>query len=310
MIRIYGPLPPPFGGISNHIHRMGWFLDDAGIMYRVVRQGGVSKVFLIFLLFIDIIFNRPVHLHLFNKWLLVPVLLASFFRRKSKVVLTIHNDRLVGVRWFHWVLRNSRFFTILVVSKRAAKYWRVRNANPVVWMPAYVPPRRRASLEGDFRVICNVWSDYESVVWDYGLDRLVNLCRLHPDLSFHLYVGDVESESRLKSKLPKLSNLTLIFGENLADAFGPRDLFLRLNRVDAFGVSIEEALACGVYCIASNVCVRPAGAVTFRSDDELNLEFRKALQISPETRLEMISSTYRPKRYHYDLMEIYSQVLS
>ena len=29
MIRIYGPLPPPFGGISNHIHRMGWFLDEA-----------------------------------------------------------------------------------------------------------------------------------------------------------------------------------------------------------------------------------------------------------------------------------------
>ncbi|MFZ5469173.1 MAG: glycosyltransferase family 4 protein [Myxococcota bacterium] len=49
------------------------------------------------------------------------------------------------------------------------------------------------------------------------------------------------------------------------------DLFVRPTLVDGDAVSVREALALGVPCVASNVVARPAGVTTFRAGDEAAL---------------------------------------
>lgn len=307
ILRLYGPLPPPYGGISNHISRLEFYLREYKLKYKVINQYKNSKLVLGLRLSIDILLCRPVHIHIFSKYLLLLVFFLTFYRKKSKVMITIHNDRLIGSRFFHFIVRKSSFFLIITVSKRSTKYWKLRNKNKVIWLPAFVPPMILNSETYNGKIICNVWSFYDGVIDDYGLDMLFKLCCEFPLQKFFLFVGDKTCKERMLGIIPNLKNLNVAFGKNLVEVFQPHDIFLRLNRVDAFGVSVEEALSCGVYSIASNVCTRPKGTYIFDSFNGLLHQLNLALKITPQKRYEMISSSYKHKKYHIDLIEIYKK---
>jgi glycosyltransferase involved in cell wall biosynthesis len=309
-LRLYGPLPPPFGGISNHISRLEYYLRAYKIEYKIIDQYKKSKLVLGLSLSIDILLCRPVHIHIFSKYLLLLVFFLTFYRKQSKVMITIHNDRLIGSRFYHFIVRKSSFFLIITVSKRSTKYWKLRNENKVIWLPAFVPPKILNSDTYNGKIICNVWSYYEGVIDDYGLDMLFKLCCEFPLQKFFLFVGDQACKEEMLSIIPVFDNLNILFGKNLVEVFKPHDIFLRLNRVDAFGVSVEEALSCGVYSIASNVCIRPKGSYIFDSFENLLHQFNLALKIAPHKRYEMVSSAYKKKEYHFDLIEIYKKLIN
>ena len=99
---IIGPLPPPFGGISNHIERIQPYLLKNNIDYSIVNQYSFNKLNLIFKVLYVLIFKKYVHIHLFSKYLLIPIFFITNFLPYKKFILTIHNDRLIGNRFYHF----------------------------------------------------------------------------------------------------------------------------------------------------------------------------------------------------------------
>jgi len=61
------------------------------------------------------------------------------------------------------------------------------------------------------------------------------------------------------------------------------DAFIRPTTHDGDAISVREALALGVPCVASDVCVRPLGAYTFRAGDAVDLaaQVHHALEKGP-----------------------------
>ena len=84
--------------------------------------------------------------------------------------------------------------------------------------------------------------------------------------------GDVEQRG-LRAQVIALGDVS--HGTALA-VMKASDLFVRPTLADGDSVSVREALAVGVPCVASDAAVRPSGVSTFRSGDALDLA--RALQ--------------------------------
>jgi glycosyltransferase involved in cell wall biosynthesis len=65
--------------------------------------------------------------------------------------------------------------------------------------------------------------------------------------------------------------------------FKKADLMVRPTFMDAYGVSIEEALYFGCPAVASNVCKRPKGTIIFKNRDFKDF-FEKCKKILPKNR--------------------------
>jgi glycosyltransferase involved in cell wall biosynthesis len=302
---IIGPLPPPFGGISNHIQRIKPFLDEQNINYSVINQYGDWKVLLLLKIFYILIVKKNVHIHLFSKYLLIPLFIISNISRGKKFILTIHNDRLIGHRFFHFLVTKSRFFKVLVVSKRSVKYWSCNTKNEVTYLPVFTPYGGKLIKSfAKTRVIANVWSYYDGVVNDYGVDILAQFIHDLPDIAFSLYVGDEESREAFDAVLPRSSNLQVFYGKNLVKEFGTSDIFLRLNREDAYGVSIVEAMCCGIPSLVTGVCQRPLGALVFSNYDTLYKKLVEIIHCDVSDRSQYLKGFVEPT-YHLKLIDIY-----
>lgn len=306
---IIGPLPPPFGGISNHIERIRPYLLENTIDYSIVNQYSVNKLNLICKILYVLIFKKYVHIHLFSKYLLIPIFVITNLLPYKKFILTIHNDRLIGNRFYHFLVSKSKFLKILTVSRRSVKYWSVRSRSDVIYLPAFVPCSKDLPKSSKFtRIIANVWSYYDGVEKDYGLDILYSYIEALPDIKFVLYIGDNNSMKHFDIILPKASNLEVVYGANLTEAFTASDIFLRLNRVDAYGVSIVEAMCNKVPALVTNVCTRPKGSLTFSSYEALFIKLQEVVACKSSLRSRYLENFIKPD-FHKKLINIYKTQL-
>ncbi len=131
----------------------------------------------------------------------------------------------------------------------------------------------------------------------------------HQGLEFECFVGSNFNLKILESAIQSatIRNVTLHVEQNLVERFYRADLFLRLNREDAYGVSIQEALDCGVQALASDVCQRPAGAMLFSNGDwrDLKLQFENLIGAFDTLDFADRQST----DYHTQLVELYKDLL-
>lgn len=307
IIYIFGPLPPPYGGISNHIIRLLPLLKRAGLECHVINQYSHSKVAVIASLVFRLLRGDAVHVHLFSKFLLVLIYIAQCIKTNPRVVLTIHNDRLVGKRIWRFLVSRSDFRNVLVVSKRAAKYW-AKKVNNVQWLPAFIP-LANSELKLDevstTRLIANIWSYYDTVFFDYGIDRLLHLSQKYPQTPVILYVGDETSCDKVEQMLPARHPLQIHYGLDLIAQMKSGDIFLRLNRVDAYGVSVDEALSLGIPAVASDVCERAGGATIFHDIKELEQEVDRLLNLSIAERRQAVRNSYQSFSSADKLIQIY-----
>lgn len=307
---IIGPLPPPFGGISNHIERIQPYLLKNNIDYSIVNQYSFNKLNLIFKVLYVLIFKKYVHIHLFSKYLLIPIFFITNLLPYKKFILTIHNDRLIGNRFYHFLVSKSRFLKILVVSRRSVKYWSVSSRSDVIYLPAFIPCNKNLPKPSKYtRIIANVWSYYDGVEKDYGLDILDGYIKALPNVKFVLYIGDNESMKHFNIILPKASNFEVVYGANLAEEFTASDIFLRLNRVDAYGVSIVEAMCNAVPALVTNVCARPKGSLTFKSYEALFIKLQEVIACKSTLRLRYLENFIKPD-FHEKLINIYKTQLN
>jgi glycosyltransferase involved in cell wall biosynthesis len=152
----------------------------------------------------------------------------------------------------------------------------------------------------------NVWRlRDESYIHKYGIDLFLGLAKRWPQDRFEIFLGDSPNKDLLRKLCDEmdLRNVDVHDGKYLAEHFRYCDVFLRPNRADAYGVSIQEALDAGVPAIASNVCTRPAGTHLFTTGDlEALDDAYRAVRIA--RRPEMLAGV-ESTDFHMRLLDLY-----
>lgn len=328
-IEIIGPYPPPYGGVSLHINRLTHHLENAKINYLIWNQykfeNPEQKVFStkkypLFLWWVYYLFRKKatiVHFHEFSPFLFVYVLLFSFIFN-GKLFITIHNEKLIKRSWIYssiciLLLKSTLRLTILAASSSVSKFLANNDVQNVFYLPAYVPPKpnkkKLFKTNGGKKIVFNAWrikNTKDARV--YGLDILCVLALIYTDNSFYIFTSRESSfflDKYLDEK--KHNNIYIIYDEVLVDYLWCADVFIRLNREDAYGVSIQEALDLSVPAIASNVCLRPPGCILFVNDDieDLINKFNFILQSHPSDSIRGRQNT----NFHLELVGLYKRSL-
>lgn len=325
---IIGPYPPPFGGISIHISRILPVVRASGLSVRVFnhyyfqdRGFGVFATKRRFFWWLSYLFRQKaklIHIHQFS-WLHFPYVFILSRIQKNLVFLTIHNEKLLSIspvlkRMIYSIIIFSKLTRIICVSSALADDMRANGVYDVMWLSAYVPPapsvQRQFPERLEKNIAFNAWKiDSERMCHSYGLDLLLAVAKKYPSLGFHLFIGDKRSYEFLNGYLGgfALDNIFVIYGQSMVEFLASADLFLRLNRDDAYGVSIKEAMDLGVPALASNVCVRPKGCILFDVSDftDLCAKFEYSLNKNASELLSNCS----PSEDHDLLVGIYKETL-
>lgn len=328
ILRIFGPYPPPLGGISVHIKRIEPFLKEKQIKYRIYNHGSFSGQNVIAtnknpLWYLRLLFlpdNGSFHFHQFFYFHYIFCYLFSIFR-KNKTLITIHSERLLGYNGIKqrialFFLKRTKQMILISVSKNLNDFLLGKGINSK-YLPAYVPPRTENKVvleENNGLFLFSVWKFNNNLANEiYNVPLAFKfLSDNKQGLKMLFMIGDRKnSDLRYLNELIELygieEKIQLIFNKNLVDYVQNCKFLLRPNLSDGYGVSIQEAMDMGVPAIASHVCERPKGSVLFdpKNLEDLNEKVRYVLTMPKE---EVIRE-HKKLTYHKELIEIYINAL-
>ena len=297
MKRIHiGPIPPPLGGISVYLYRLSkierssYFIQFKRHKLWVIRQ----------------IFNRDKKNFIYHNQTLIVRLFLYFFTLISihKFSLVIHsrslqiqyNNSNILIKFLMRKMLNQAYF-IQVVNpdyKKFLREIRVKNNNIFV-KNAFLPPpledEKKIKKTYDRKLIKFINCRKPIIVANayainfyknkdlYGIDMCVDLTSLlkkdFPNIGF---IFALANEKRypdyfkfIKDKIKMLrieDNFHFMTGQKeLWPIFKLSDLMIRPTCIDAFGISIAEALYFQCPAIASDVCKRENGTIIFHNRD-------------------------------------------
>lgn len=302
-IYIVGPLPPPLGGVSSHVHYLAENLAISGFLPIVLdpyRCAGAKKVkggyrrvdcstfvgrigLIFFLLFSSFGSSSPVHFH-FSRMngVFIGALCVSFLLRKC--FITLHHgeiDRdfdnkcwcvkyvlLFLVRRYKRVFalssRQQKFYERIGVDLEKITRWPVM---PVVLPKDVVPVRK---TEVDRRSIKIITSGM--LCNSYGYRDSIRLCKMLSketpvELAIYLY-GEGNYQNFREELLSEVgqANVNFYYKTDYPEfirELSSANLYLRPTTVDSFGLTVTEALDLGVPVVASDVCERDPRATVF-----------------------------------------------
>jgi glycosyltransferase involved in cell wall biosynthesis len=239
-ILILGPAPPPFGGVSMHLHRLVPVLDEAGLSVGVLNHfpstempyvvGTLKRNPLRYYRLARKVPARVVHYH-HSRWLQLLAVAASRQRRSARYVLTLHAgdmrdhfpqfiSRLAPVRRMtEWALR--KFDTIIVVNPTIAEAIRARlPALRVELLPAFLEspgaeeagydPELESFLDSGRVLVVAAYAvdflrgDREIYGLDLAVDAFVRLTPKCDDLRLALFVARRPTRAKARRYLERL----------------------------------------------------------------------------------------------------------
>jgi len=328
-VDIIGPYPPPFGGVSIHISRMLPLMRDAGLTPVVYNQydyeDASQNIFATkksLMWWLTYIFKRKspvVHIHQFS-WIHFPYILLLSWTSKNKYILSIHNEKILSYSpsaqfVIYSTLKISRLSCLIVVSKTLHAKLEKNRVKNIEWLPAYVPPSKSLQLvlpgQHSTKVVFNAaqLSNLKAIE-TYGADHLLRLAKDHPEIGFYIFAGEPSSEDFFNKYLSdfEVGNCTVFYGKPLVEYLASANYFLRLNREDAYGISIDEALDLGVPALASDVCSRAEGCIVYKKGDYSDLlkTFNQMLIQNNDDQLK----SRKPSKFHNHLISIYKKLLN
>lgn len=302
---VWGFCPPPIGGISIYCKRLAEKMavrDKSFVMRNFAPSKSSSpyivdvKNALIEFFKLPFVKKRIIHAQFTNFNLL---LLLYLFGWKHKLVLTLHNRRLVLLKgWRRLVIsRLLRRVKYVIFNDPTYIPSLVENfkidEGKIVILPTYISPgedemkgltpdiedfiaRHEYTLSANAnRIIKNeLFGDL------YGIDqlivlmdRLVNEDGLNAGMVF--CISEIFNQGYYEECLDKINSLGLSehfhfviqSKVNGFEVWGATDLFLRPTMSDMEGVSVKEALQFGTPVVASDVCTRPREATTYVAGD-------------------------------------------
>jgi len=303
MIVQVGPYPDPIGGVSIYIKRMKMYLDlnlqdnevwDLSKTNKNIQ--GVTSIRLRYVPF-KYLFRRDIKVIHYNiigiNYKIYIGLFNKLFLNKMKSIVTIHGESkelFVNNNNLMRIALNS--FDVIICVKSGDKDYLCSKGitKPIYEIPAFIfPPNDDDASVPDY--ILNFINSKKFIItanasliqfYDnqdlYGIDMCIELIEMlnkdRKDVGMVFcipQINDAEYFDKLKDmiKTKNIEDNFLFVNENmeLYPIIKRSNLFVRPTNNDGYGVSIAEAIYCNVPAIASDVCVRPEGAILFKSRD-------------------------------------------
>jgi len=300
-----GPLPPPIGGVSNHILRYALKYNIDAIDDRTIRSWKIfRKIFLLK--------NTDIFSHSGNWDLAFLLVIKSvLFKRKCKYFIVNHNFQHLTIIKKTIKSRIKQFFIFtfikqceiayVVNNELIPKMIKIYGKHNYVLYDPFVPPVEE--MEGDILktysedlhvFLNNRFPIISSGAWQlsfhngedlYGLDLMIDLvaeiCKYYPKIGLFFFIGDAEFNSEYfelsKEKIKKLNiinNIQFVVGQKeLWPIIKRSNLFIRATNTDGDPLSIKESLFFGVNVLASDCTNRDAKVNLFKNRDVDSLIF-------------------------------------
>lgn len=323
-LAIYGPYPPPLGGISVHIKRIEHFLKKANIDYTIFNFGSYEKENVIptnksVFWYLRILFIKKYNLIHFHEMVIkIDYLYYLIFSHlnKTSFIITIHSG--VVSRFNLFCLSKTKNLKVISVSNDINELLVSKNINSV-FLPAYVPPSnvQTVSVKKDERklFIFSVWKmDAKLSENIYNIPLAFEfLKRNKKEYSMLLLIGnknisDTTYLNGLISKYDLLDSVLVLYDKNLVDYIKNCDFLLKTNKIDGYGIALQEAMDLGIPAIASDVCLRPMGTVLFKDNNIEDLS--QKISETMEKPKNSFLSEKEDLQYHLELIKIYKNLLN
>lgn len=286
------------------------------------------------------------HFHTIHKRFRMLLGFYSWFGKK--IVLTVHGGSLQqqlsqSNRLERYLLLQSlrRIRSIVCVNESDALELIALGLSPnqVKAIPAYIhPSASRADEEAisdelwrfinnqSFVIAANGFVRFHEGEDLYGIDLLLNAVRQLKEQQANAAVvfallgcaeQTAEERDYYKSLQARIKEYGLeanwLFYEvkdtELYPILQHSHLFIRPTRADGYGVSIAEALHAGIPSLASDVCRRPDGAVTFQSGSSRDLYDKLSEIVHHYDAYKAKVTELAVRDYSSDLMEVYREVI-
>lgn len=306
-VLLVGDYPPPYGGVAIHVQQLHGYLRGCGVEAKVldIGKGGRpapdvhpvrSPAHFALRLAGFLSSGWTVHVHTSGNnpksWVLAGMVGGMPGLRSSRII-TLHSGLLPDYLAASGARRNFARVALAGYSRVVAVSQAVRDAvvacgvppEKVVIHPAFlasqvrpgpVPPVVDAARARRRPLIA--MAHHPSPVYGRKLAfrALKLLAQEHPDVGLALFGPGLDAEDFVRDarELGVAGNLEVLGTLEHAAALGLMarcDAFLRPTTHDGDSISVREALALGVPCVASNVCARPEGTRLFAADDAKDL---------------------------------------
>jgi len=327
-IAIYGPYPPPLGGISVHIKRMVPFLKKANLDYTIFDFGYTEKENVIptkksIFWYLKILFNRQFDLLHFHQLFAFEFIFYYIFSiiNRTEAIVSIHSERLLKYSSTYrdmnlFFLKKSKL-KVIAVSKNLTDLL-LKSGIDVVFLPAYVPPEDIVfkPIKKDQRVyfLYSVWKLDKKLGDEIYNVPLVSKFLSENKLNYKMLflignkeISDLNYLNKMIKEYDIAESVEILYGKNLVDYVQNCSFLLKTNYVDGYGVALQEAMDLGVPAIASDVCIRPKGTVLFKDDDLGDLKLKINHTMSQP--VESILKEKEELQYHLELIKIYKNSL-
>lgn len=328
-LAIFGPYPPPLGGISVHIQRIEKHLINEEIDYTIFDHYANSGKNIIAthknpLRYLKFLFDKKYALFHFHQMFLTEYVFYYLFSKLNTTpfIITIHGETLLKInkgkqKAILWLLKKTSNYKLLSVSKNIQEFF-TKNDIEVEYLPAYIPSAfvNKKNIPKGTRhyFLFSIWkleSDNAESVYNIRLAfEFLKREKEHFKMVFMIgnkessdlkYLNDVINEYGLQH------DILLIYNESLIDYMHNFEFLLRTNFVDGYGVSLQEAMDLGIPAIASDVCERPKGTIVFKNNDIEDLISKVHFVRSVER--EEILQKIEKLDFHLRLIKLYKSYL-
>ncbi len=323
-LAIYGPYPPPLGGISVHVIRIEPFLKKNNINYTIFDFGFTKKEHVIptrksIFWYLKILFVKKYKLFHFHEMVVsidyIFYYLFSHFN-KTKFIITIHAGRLSKLNLFF--LGKTRNLKVISVAKDINELLLSKQIDSIL-LPAYVPPVNVTSkiIEKDNRIyfLFSVWkvsNELSEKIYNIPLAlQFLKKNKLKYKMLFMIgnkKISDIDYLHNLIKSFEVKDSVEIIYEQNLVEYLKNCSFLLKTNKIDGYGVALQEAMDLGIPAIASNVCVRPKGTVLFENNNIVDLT--EKIEETLSSPVAEILKEKEDLKYHLELIEIYKNALN
>lgn len=295
-ILLLGTMPPPIGGVTVHVERFLYYSrkKNLNIAYYDLRKNKRNIVrYLIGLYMNSRKFSGDIVHYQLNNW--YEALPVRILFRRCAMIYTVHSFpqdvqhfNIIKKGCFKYLVRTIDCFVAPSETIRSAL---IRNGvapNKISVINTYLPPtEREKSCEIDPKlmdelncgkkiILASASKIYKTNGIDlYGLDLCIEACRVMGNKYKFIFCysgeGDKDYINECKSCIADygIQDRFFLYKGNaaLSSIYKYCDLFVRPTNSDSYGISVAEALDCGIPALASDVCERAEGAVLFRNRD-------------------------------------------
>lgn len=317
------------GGVSTHVNRLIPRLKNEKIPYIISSYPESKSKYLETLKKIwwsvKFIFKRNDNIVHFHKSFGFPQYIYWYLYswiNSDKVIITLHNSSLLSYSRFKLkivlkLLRGTKYLKLIVVSDRVYDLLQDQDIS-CDYIPSYIPPNsfKKVNIKSDRKLFMySVFIGNKANLFKtYGFDVALKLLKEYSSEFKMLFLvgdkerSDVEFIEQIINKERLKNDIQIIYNENLVSYIENCEFLLRPNRIDGYGISLQEALDLNVIAVGSAVCQRPKGTIIYKDFDDLIRIVNKIQNLSNSKKVEILKQK-KKSDYSVKLVEIYNKLL-